>query len=324
MPSTKRRHRKSKSDRPRKLNANGRNVCAICGSATKHRPTCMNLVRPSPPDTSIGHEISASRHQATDHTIESNDLILDTETSELESDSTVAKYIHEVWEKKKGTLPKLKGFKKVEGTLDRSVWPSWKFSTPDPFLRRVGFHKEVEFLVGCVDVYVFCPHTFWPHFMSSHTMTCPACKSTEGISFHGWNHTIRKVIDIASNRYIISRRYRHRNCKEAVRLGKTSSVFTSLHPQFLQGLPEIVSAQLDVVIYSKTMFSRDMKVYAREMQQVCSFRSAASVHKVLHNTKRAYMEKMYLLAMQEIRRPGNRFCLISSRYLNHTLDAPYT
>jgi hypothetical protein len=41
-----------------------------------------------------------------------------------------------VWEKKKGTLPKLKGFNKAEGTLDRSVWPSWKFSTPDPFFEE--------------------------------------------------------------------------------------------------------------------------------------------------------------------------------------------
>jgi hypothetical protein len=96
-----------------------------------------------------------------------------------------------------------------------------------------------------------------------------------------------------------------------MKLGKICSVFTSLHPYFLQTLPEVVSAQLDVVIYNKTMFSRDMKVYAREMQQICSFRSASNVHKALHNTKCAHMERMYLLVMQNIRGPGT-FYFIST------------
>ena len=149
----------------------------------------------------------------------SEDLNLDShDTDEVETDkpmsdleTKIQEFLRREWEKAKTTLPKLSGFSGKAVALDRKMWRTWKFSTLDPFLQSSSIPSDIEYLMGSVDIYVFCPHTFWPHYMSAHVMRCPACKSSDGIAFDGWSDNIREVIDLSTKSYIISRRYRHRN-----------------------------------------------------------------------------------------------------------------
>jgi hypothetical protein len=137
--------------------------------------------------------------------------------------------------------------------------------------------------------------------MGNHTMKCVACQGTENVALDGWSDRFREVIDISNSYYVVSRRYRHRNCPVAVAAGKKATVFSSLNSEFFGTLPAVVQAQLNMVVYKKSIFSSDMKIYAREMQQYTSFRSASAVHKTLLDTRALRREERYLLAMKAFR-----------------------
>jgi hypothetical protein len=211
------------------------------------------------------------------------------------------------WERRKKTLPPIKNFRYAEGSLDRMLWPTWKFTTSDPYLQTQKFPTEIEYSLGSVDVFIFCPHTFWPHLLKNFILRCPACEKSDGLALDGWNTTFREIVDLGRNRFILSRRYRHRNCPIAIAQGKASSIFTSLNPKFISTLPEVVTSQLEMEIFPRTIVSSDLEVFAREMQQIASFRSAASLQKTLKSTQQSRAEKKYLLAMQSLRSQGKNY-----------------
>jgi hypothetical protein len=75
-------------------------------------------------------------------------------------------------------------------------------------------------------------------------------------------------------------------------------VFNGLNSILLQKLPPAVTAQIGLVVYKKSLFSREVVTYAREFQQHCSYRAAAEVHQVLHATNRLLHEAAHLMIIK--------------------------
>ena len=250
--------RKSKSSKPRKITANGKNVCALCGSATKHRPSCFKSTSKT---FSVPMEANASSSDEEVTETADQGLLLDEVISpDQEVDLAAQSFLRLEWERRKKTLPTLKHFKRAEWTLDRMLWPTWKFTTSDPYLQTQKFPSEIEYSLGSVDVYVFCPHTFWSHLLKDFVVRCPACGQSDGVALDGWNTTFREIVELGRNSYIISRRYRHRNCPIAASSAKNSSIFTSLNSKFICSLPELVSSQLEMIVFPRTIVSSDVEV----------------------------------------------------------------
>jgi hypothetical protein len=174
---------------------------------------------------------------------EDDGLLLDESNfPEQQAELEIQNILRSEWERRKKTLPTIKNFWYAEGSLDRMLWLTWKFTTSDPHLPTQKFPTEIEYSLGSVDVYVFCPHTFWPHLLKNFIIRCPACDKSDGLALDGWNATLREIVDLGE----IDIFFLDITATEIVQsqlLKKTSSIFTSLNPKFISALLAVVSTR---------------------------------------------------------------------------------
>ena len=239
---------------------------------------------------------------------QSSNRIESAKSNDAVQDFDLQNVLKKHWEEMKSTLPSFYANIR-KGNLDRKVWPSWKFNTPDPFLAGSGTPNAYELCLGSVEVYVWCPHTFWPQYLSDFVLKCVQCGSTNDVLLDGWSDSFRKVTGLTHTSYIISRRYKHMNCPVAAEKGRKATVFNSCNADFIASLPEIVQLQFELSVGKKSAYKN---VYAREMKQCTSFKSAESVHRALINSKKLLQEKRYLMHMVFLRGRGRLSSFLQS------------
>jgi len=294
---------RSRSSKPRVVLNGGKNVCAICFNPKKHKAWCEKRTRLIQTHVEITPHSEASNISTSTRDIESNEI-----------DPTIESYLRDVWERQKNTLPPLSNFTK-DGELDRSKWPTWKFSTPDPYMDSLKKPTHLEMCIGSVDVYVWCPHTFFSHFLSNFDVKCVACGDSIHVTLNGWTK-FRTLVGISTNSYLICRRYKHVNCPAALSKQQTTTTFSAINSKFFSSLPLVVQAQMDFLIKEKIAYTSDVVTYSREMQQYCSFKSASAVHHTMIKAREIKQERKYLLAMIALRNPG-KICMC------HYLEVSY-
>jgi hypothetical protein len=300
---------RSKSDRPREILSNGQNVCRICKNPKKHKVYCWSKFQ-----AELKRSESFASSEPDDQPEKELDLLVDIDErdtrNENEAEEDVQQFLRKHWESQKETLPCMYG-NTTRGTLDRRIWSTWKFTTPDPFVVSPTMPSAFELSLGSVDVYVWCPHIFFQQYLSNFKLQCVRCGSSD-VTLDGWSDSFRKVVGLTKCAYMICRRYKHMNCPVAATNGKSATVFNSCNNVFLESLPEIVRCQFDFLIGKRSAYKKEMCIYAREMQQCTSFKSASEVHRALITNSNMLQEKKYLLHMAEIRSPRNISSFLAS------------
>jgi hypothetical protein len=254
-------NRKSQSNKPRIVLPDGRNVCAICNNPKKHLfifgyqmyKKCMevhHVTHTNDERASQIHEDNGER--SVDVEMEGN--IDESEfvkgRLDIEVDPDIKDYLNEHWTYYKSTLPTLNRFLKREGALDRRIWPTWKFVTPDPYVDDMVTPKHLQLSIGSVEVHVWCPHTFFYHYLSGFIVKCVDCGGSSNVKMHGWTG-FQQLTGLTRSSFIISRRYRHVNCLTALKMGRSDSFFTALDDRYMKSLPAVVQAQMGFVIHKK-------------------------------------------------------------------------
>jgi hypothetical protein len=212
-------------------------------------------------------------------------------------------FLQEYWNHFKQNLPPFNKFMKKEGVLNRDIWSTWRFSTPDPYMDEMVTPNHLALSIGSVTVYVWCPHTFFSHFLSGYQVKCVKCGGNSNVQLHGWTD-FRQLTGLSDSNFLIARRYRHVNCPVALETGKSGSVFTAQEARYISTLPPVVQAQMDFIVKKKSAFKSEFITYAREMQQCCSFENASSVHRALIASIKVRLEHKYLLAVLALRSSG--------------------
>lgn len=288
--------RKSRSSRPRTI-LDGRDVCDVCHNPKKHKPWCYNKWLSSCQSGRIAEERMDDYVEQAEGEIEENMGEEVEESTENVLEPSVETFLKEYWSHFKATLPPINKFMKKEGVLNRDVWPTWRFVTPDPYMDEMVTPNNLALRIGSLTVYVWCPHT------SGYQVKCVNCGGSSNIQLHGWSG-FRQLMGLSDSCFLITRRYRHVKCPVALETGKSSSVFTALDARYMSTLPPVVQAQMDFIIKKKSAFKSEFITYAREMQQCCSFENASSVHRALIASKKVRLEHKYLLAVLALRNPG--------------------
>jgi hypothetical protein len=79
------------------------------------------------------------------------------ESTESVLDPNIRTFLQEYWNHFKQNLPPFNKFMKKEGVLNRDIWSTWRFSTPDPYMDEMVTPNHLALSIGSVTVYVWCP-----------------------------------------------------------------------------------------------------------------------------------------------------------------------
>ena len=169
---------------------------------------------------------------------------------ELEGDESVGfnrsdlkAHLDEHWRRVLVTLPRIYGTRVAQSaTLDKTKWSNDSFMLPNALL-KVGDATMLDFLFSNMQVFVLCPFLFYGDAMRGFELTCVAC-GEKGCHLNGWNSSWQVVVGLESIALGKVRSFKHDNCPVARAANKQASVFSALHPKFLDSLPRSSEASI--------------------------------------------------------------------------------
>ena len=242
---------------------------------------------------------TAETTAAVDGDEEIDDTVMVESDPEYDDDTKLnIEWLTNLWQRRKTTLPKLYNFKySSESSLDRTKWPTWSFRIPNALNSCVP--EPTKFLLSSIEVYVLCPHTFFPHLANDFTLSCPSCGGGSDIHLNGWSNGARPIMTKSGIALLISRRYVHTNCPAAS--GGKSTSFSSIHPSVIASYPPLIRCEIPFRVMSKSIISLDFINEIRESRISASMSAIALQHKALIDTWYATAHKKFLLAIQRMK-----------------------
>ncbi|OQR88128.1 hypothetical protein THRCLA_10409, partial [Thraustotheca clavata] len=289
-------HQRMQNER-RILGENGRHICAQCGRPGRHKRDCVfnpeRDIRSSSPrkDTNTPANstppepivLEVDDHSDDDQSYD-EPLIDSFVNCAVASGPVESPFLSKMWKECQTTLPKVQGLQ-IEQSLDRSKWPSWKYTLPDPLLSSSPSLDEGQFTYGGHDIFIWCPFTFFPHAIDISTLKCIACGGT-GVVADGWTRGFHPILSLNGRKsYVKCRRLRHPKCPKAESTGASGMKFSSFHKTLLtQWYSPHLLATLPFRLLGKRFVSLDLLTFCNEMHGKMSSEELVQLLETMEDT----------------------------------------
>ncbi|EQC40343.1 hypothetical protein SDRG_02244 [Saprolegnia diclina VS20] len=301
----------------RRVNPDRQDVCFDCGKPGRHGLICEYKLNPGKYKNEgrrQGGNASQVHPPQVEVTTNGEDAPQAQATTQADApgaipsmdkdDGFVSDFLTRSWEEREATLPSLYNLRPKE-PLDRSKWPSWKYTLPDVSLNFGSLPDPDALLFGGCDVHVWCPFTFYSHLIDVGKLSCPACGSHD-ITSDGWSKSFLPIVSLGGQWPLLRvRRLRHLGCNKAAKNADSTS-FSSLDETLVASwYPAAVLSLLPFRMDGKRYVSLDATTYAREMQQIASYDAASDVLGVVRDMWLQRRQKALLeLVAMECKRDG--------------------